>query len=168
VRYVVAIEGVAPVRVDLSESAPVVDGVVREARLTPIPGTPLFQLELGGRHRTLAAERQADGWTFVVRGHAVDVQVRLEHEVVAETPTPGQGTLRAPLPGLIIRIPAVPGQRVERGEPLVVMEAMTMENEICATGPARVARVLVVAGQRVERGTSLVEFDEVGTVPPNA
>jgi acetyl/propionyl-CoA carboxylase alpha subunit len=167
VRYVVAIEGSAPIQVDLGESAPVVDGVVREARLTPIPGTPLFQLELGGRYRTLAAERRSDGWVFVVRGHAVDVEVGLEHEVEAKHITPGQGTLRAPLPGLIVRIPAVPGQHVERGTPLVVMEAMKMENELRASGPATVVRVLVVAGQRVERGTPLVEFDATPPMPPN-
>jgi 3-methylcrotonyl-CoA carboxylase alpha subunit len=133
----------------------------REARLTPISGTPLFELALAGRSYTLAAIREDDTWVVLFRGTSVDVRVAPEREL-ATPPRLRASTLTAPLPGLILRVAVVPGQPVEVGTPLVVMEAMKMENELRATAPGTIARVLVVAGERVERGAPLVTFADSG------
>jgi biotin carboxyl carrier protein len=64
--------------------------------------------------------------------------------------------LRAPIPGLIVSLDAVEGQRVEQGRPLVVMEAMKMQSELRAPVAGRVAAVHVAPGQEVMGGTVLV------------
>jgi len=163
VKYLVQIEGLAEITVELDGSLATVGGVAREARLTAIPGTPLYQLELAGRSRTLAAEPKGDGWVLVLRGDALVVRATPEHRVAVASSAGraprGRGTLAAPLPGLIVRIAAVAGQRVEAGAPVVVMEAMKMENELRAPYAATVAQVLVAPGDRVERGAPLLVFE---------
>jgi biotin carboxyl carrier protein len=66
--------------------------------------------------------------------------------------------LRAPMPGLVLKIHVTPGQRVVKGQPLVVIEAMKMENIIKAKSDSTVAAVTVTVGRTVEKGDPLIEF----------
>ena len=66
------------------------------------------------------------------------------------------GVLRAPMPGLVVRVEVNEGQAVEVGDGLVVVEAMKMENELRAKHKGVVERVHVKAGDRVEKGAELV------------
>ncbi len=79
-KYRVELEGGDPITVEVNGSVATVDGAAREARLTPIPGTPLYQLELAGRSRTLVAEPRGDGWALVIAGDAVEVSVKVAGE----------------------------------------------------------------------------------------
>jgi biotin carboxyl carrier protein len=65
----------------------------------------------------------------------------------------------APMPGRIVRLLVAAGDRVEAGAPLVVIEAMKMENELCAAHAATIARILVEPGVTVEAGAKLVELE---------
>jgi pyruvate carboxylase subunit B len=65
-------------------------------------------------------------------------------------------TLTAPLPGKITHVAVRPGDRVEAGDTLVVIEAMKMENEFKASAPGTVAEVRVQPGQAVNPGDVLV------------
>ena len=65
----------------------------------------------------------------------------------------------APMPGRIVRLLVAPGDRVETGAPLVVIEAMKMENELRANHAGQVAEVLVRAGDAVEGGAKLIRFE---------
>jgi biotin carboxyl carrier protein len=68
-------------------------------------------------------------------------------------------TVVAPMPGRIVRVLVAPGDRVEAGTPLVVIEAMKMENELTADHAATIARILVEPGVTVEAGAKLVELE---------
>jgi len=65
----------------------------------------------------------------------------------------------ASMPGRIVRVLCEVGLRVEANAPLIVIEAMKMQNELCAKTDAHVRAVHVSVGQTVERGTLLVEFE---------
>jgi acetyl/propionyl-CoA carboxylase alpha subunit len=65
-------------------------------------------------------------------------------------------TLVAPLPGRIVHVAIKPGDRVEKGDTLLVIEAMKMENEYKATSAGTIAEVRVSAGQAVNGGDVLV------------
>ncbi len=67
--------------------------------------------------------------------------------------------LRAPLPAQVRAIQAQPGQACERGQTLLVLEAMKMEIRIQAPAAGRVARLLVEIGQQVNRDQPLVEIE---------
>jgi biotin carboxyl carrier protein len=70
----------------------------------------------------------------------------------------GPTALRAPMPGLVLRLLVEPGREVARGDGLVVLEAMKMENELKAPAGGVVGAVHVRPGEPVEKGQVLVEF----------
>jgi len=67
--------------------------------------------------------------------------------------------VRAPMPGRVVKVLVATGDDVEAGQPVVVVEAMKMENELRATAPGRVKSVEVAEGQNVESHAVLVRFD---------
>ncbi len=71
------------------------------------------------------------------------------------------GEIRAPMPGLILRVEVEPGQPIEAGQPLLVMEAMKMENEIRAPENGTVSEVLVKSQQAVEKDDVLVKMSSL-------
>jgi biotin carboxyl carrier protein len=71
----------------------------------------------------------------------------------------GVEEVRAPMPGKIARVLVVPGDQVKPRQPLVVVEAMKMENELRAGADARVKDVLVTEGTLVEAGRVLVVLE---------
>lgn len=77
----------------------------------------------------------------------------------AAGPAAGGNVLAAPMPGTVLSVDVTPGQPVRRGDPLLVLEAMKMQNIIRAPGDAVVAEVLVGAGQAVGFGEALLRFD---------
>jgi acetyl/propionyl-CoA carboxylase alpha subunit len=71
-----------------------------------------------------------------------------------------ESSLTAPMPGVVIRVLAGEGDRVEPRQPLVVLEAMKMETPLVSPYEAVVRRVHVAEGERVEGGALLVELEE--------
>ncbi len=67
-------------------------------------------------------------------------------------------TVKAPMPGLIIDLRVKAGDTVSTGDPLIILEAMKMENIIKATGDGTVASVKVKQGDSVEKNQVLIEF----------
>lgn len=66
--------------------------------------------------------------------------------------------LKAPMPGLVLDIRVGEGQEVRKGDPLVLLEAMKMENVIKAPADARVSKIKVKKGQAVEKNEVLLSF----------
>jgi biotin carboxyl carrier protein len=170
-KYVVTVAG-REVEVEVDGDRVTVGGDVRIAALRSIAGTPSRQLLLAGRPTVLTLRSAGRGqWTL---GHAGD---RWEAEVVDERTrhirslTAGAGaargpaTLRAPMPGLVVRVLVEAGQEVAAGAGIVVLEAMKMENELKAPSPGIVGAVRVGAGEPVEKGQVLVELREPTTSP---
>ena len=71
----------------------------------------------------------------------------------------GDDSVRAVMPGRVVRVLVDVGSEVTKGEGLLVIEAMKMENEIQAPRDGRVAAVHVAAGQTVEGGSDLVQIE---------
>jgi biotin carboxyl carrier protein len=70
--------------------------------------------------------------------------------------------LVAPMPGRIVRQPVSLGDRVGRGTPLLVLEAMKMEHTITAPGDGRIVQLHYAEGDQVEAGAILVDFEMQG------
>ena len=68
------------------------------------------------------------------------------------------GGLAAPMPGKVLEVSVEPGQRVEAGRVLVVLEAMKMEHRVQAPADGTVTELLVAAGDQVATGTELLAF----------
>lgn len=78
----------------------------------------------------------------------------------AGTGAAGSGTpVKAPLPGVVTQIPVTVGQPVKKGDTVVVLEAMKMENNIMAEVDGTVTGVCVAAGDSVLEGTTLLTIE---------
>jgi biotin carboxyl carrier protein len=161
VKYFVTI-GAQTVEVEVDGERVLVGGEAVDAHLAPLAGTPLYHLLLGGASWTVAAQPLEDDgrWAMGVVGERVEVAVRDEQsretEAAAAPGGAGPAVVRAPMPGLVVRVEVAAGQRVEAGAGLVVVEAMKMENELRAPRAGVVQTVHVAAGQAVEKGVALV------------
>lgn len=67
--------------------------------------------------------------------------------------------IKAPMPGLVLSVQVQEGQEVQHGEPLLVLEAMKMENLIKSPGSGRVKRIHVSNGNTVEKNQLLIELE---------
>jgi 3-methylcrotonyl-CoA carboxylase alpha subunit len=74
----------------------------------------------------------------------------------------GEGSLLAPMPGRVVALIAQPGQAVEKGAPLMVLEAMKMECTIHAPAVGRVQSFHFAAGDQVSEGVELLHFTREG------
>jgi len=149
--------------VDVDGGSVTVDGETFEAHAAAIPGTPLLHLLLGRDSWTVACQQLEGGrWAVGAAGERAEVQVQDDRskQIEALTGTGRKqavgGVVKAPMPGLVVRVEVSKGQVVEVGEGLVVVEAMKMENELRATVKGVVEQVHVKAGDRVEKGAELV------------
>jgi glutaconyl-CoA/methylmalonyl-CoA decarboxylase subunit gamma len=75
----------------------------------------------------------------------------------ARSTSEGTGSVRSPMPGLVLRIEVREGQVVNAGQTLLVMEAMKMENSVVAPHNGTVRRILATEGASVSEGDVLVE-----------
>ena len=163
-KYAVTV-GKRTIEVEVRGDTILVDGERIGAHLTAVPQTPLRHLRLNGRARTLAMLRSEDGWSVQRCGETwpvtvLDERTRQLRELTGQEARSGAGgVVKAPMPGLVLRLEVEVGQRVEAGAGVAVLEAMKMENEITAPGAGTVTAVHVQPGQAVEKGAKLVEVE---------
>jgi len=143
--------------IDVEGGSVSVDGERLDAHAVAIPGTPLLHLLLAKDSWTVACQHGAAGERL-----EVEVQDDRSRQIEALTgqgrkPAVG-GVVKAPMPGLVVRVEVEPGQAVAAGDGLVVVEAMKMENELRAAYRGIVEHVHVKAGDRVEKGAPLVSL----------
>jgi biotin carboxyl carrier protein len=99
-----------------------------------------------------------------IDGHTHEVQVKdrfdllLEKMGMSNAATSKVNDIKAPMPGLIVGISVEPGTSVSKGDTVLILEAMKMENVIKAPGDGTVKAINVEKGDRVEKGQVLVVF----------
>ena len=168
-KYVVLVDGQA-IEIEVDGERVTVAGQTHTATFGSIPGTPLRQLLLDGRPLTLSVEALGRGrWVLTPAGERWELEVldeRTRH-IRSLTSTSDQrrsaDVLKAPMPGLVVRVQVKPGDKVAAGTGLVVLEAMKMENELKAAAAGVVKAVRVSPGEAVEKGQLLVEFEGTGS-----
>jgi biotin carboxyl carrier protein len=167
-RYFVTI-GPRQLEVELGPDCLRLDGDEISADLMEMDGTEVLSLLLGTRsHRILGARRGPGEWSLYMSGrhlraHVVDERTRAIREMTGNREVArGPGTLRAPMPGLVVKVEVQEGDEVFPGQGLVIVEAMKMENELKAEAQAQVGKVLVGPGDTVEKDQILIEFQAQG------
>ena len=118
------------------------------------PGT--FVLEDGARRQTFHCARDGDEVHLFWRG--VVYRLTREREGVRAAPRAAASGLMAPMPGKVIVVRAAPGQAVRKGDELLVIEAMKMENALRAPRDGVVKSVGAKPGDMVSPGVVLVEL----------
>lgn len=166
-RYFVTVEG-RTLEVDLTDDVPRVDGEPVPGDLARPTGSPIRHLLVDGRSYALVARRHdRHTWELHLAGERLDVDVVDErtHAIRAMTArtaaVQGPRPVRAPMPGLVVRVNVEVGDRVSEGQSVVIIEAMKMENDLKSEGDGVVTRVAVSGGEPVEKGAVLVELEAV-------
>ncbi len=167
VKYIVEVNGRRH-EVTIADGKAGIDGESgTPAELSDIEGSPVRMIRIGDEVFRVVAEKRegkgryslwVDGYRFEVE--ALDERRRALRDLTAAAAGPtGPAPIVAPMPGLIVRINVGPGDTVEAGQGVVVMEAMKMENELRATAAGTVKRIGVGPGMAVEKGAVLVELE---------
>jgi biotin carboxyl carrier protein len=139
-----------------------VDGKVYEVDFESVSGQPVYSLIVDGKsHESYVAAGDHD-WQVLLRGRLYPVTVEDEREKrlrtaagggVAET---GELHLRAPMPGLVVTILVDEGQSIKKGQVLLILESMKMQNELKSPRDGVIGRVRVKAGETVEQKQTLL------------
>ena len=79
--------------------------------------------------------------------------------VTRHASTGGQGTIKSPLPGVILDVKVKEGDMVKRGQTLLILEAMKMENDIKADHDGKVTAINVSKGESILEGTDLITIE---------
>ena len=120
-------------------------------------GPHTFALEREGRSRVFHCVR--DGDVVYLSWDGRPYELRVEREGARPSQRHAAGGLEAPMPGRVIKVNVAVGDAVKRGQELLVVEAMKMENPIRAPHDGRVARLETRVGEMVGPGTLLVEIE---------
>jgi biotin carboxyl carrier protein len=110
-----------------------------------------------GRRATAHVAASSEGWIAQLNGQIYRVRPSLPVKQRGATRS-GSGSLDAQMPGQVTAVLVQDGDRISRGQTLVILEAMKMELRVNAPADGIAARVLVSPGQVVERGQQLVEL----------
>lgn len=130
-------------------------------------GAGAFHLLLNGQSfqaELLEADYHARTYTWRVNGRVFKTHISDHYERLVEQLGLGavsnqkQNTVKAPMPGLVLRVVAEPGQTVNKGDTLLILEAMKMENVIKAANDGVVEAIHVAQGAAVEKGQLLLEM----------
>jgi 3-methylcrotonyl-CoA carboxylase alpha subunit len=138
------------------------EGVAAPFAFEPVPcETSRFAITLAGAKRTMTA--LIAGRSVTVFGGPDPIRLTLADPFAAETIDPDLdiGAV-APMPGAVIALLAKPGELLDEGAPMLILEAMKMEHTLRAPARGRVTRYLCAVGDLVAEGAALAEFEAEG------
>ncbi len=141
-----------------------IDGQAYTVRIDWRPGEPVLRLSDGERTYAIQLARIPGGYHLSQGGQKVLVTVRAPRAAALAKFMPKRAqsdmskTLLCPMPGLVVAIKVDTGQEVKRGEPLVVVEAMKMENVLVCERDGRIGAIKVRVGDNLALGDVILEF----------
>lgn len=119
-----------------------------------------YSLLIDGRSFDVTIHHSLGHYHVTVNGVAFEVAIRdpkrLGHQSGAGEDLDGPASVRAPMPGKLVRLVVAEGESVKEGQGVAVVEAMKMQNELKAPKSGTVERLCVVEGQAVNAGEILL------------
>jgi biotin carboxyl carrier protein len=133
------------------------NGKVMDVDYESISGQPVYSLVIDGKSYEAYVYAGDNEWQVLLLGQQYPVRVENEREKRLRSAggsplqESGEFQLKAPMPGLVIAIPAKEDQQIEKGQVLVILESMKMQNELKSPRTGKVERVKVKVGETVEQ-----------------
>ena len=118
----------------------------------------------GYRVMVVSADYEGKSFVFLINGRDYEVSVKDRFDLLLEKlgmdQMAGSGVddIKAPMPGLVLQVNVEPGQEVQKGDQILILEAMKMENVIKSPGDGIVQAVKIKQGDAVEKGSVMVEM----------
>jgi biotin carboxyl carrier protein len=161
-RYITTVEDKQFLVEIIDEKHVSVDGKIYEVDFESVSGQPVYSLIVDGRSHEGYVAQGDDNWQVLLRGRLYPITVEDEREKrlrsaagggVAEA---GEFHLRAPMPGLAVSILVEEGQAVKKGQVLLILESMKMQNELKSPRDGTIGRIRVKAGETIEQKQTLL------------
>ncbi|MGZ9163569.1 MAG: biotin/lipoyl-containing protein [Anaerolineales bacterium] len=139
-----------------------INGKIVEVDFESVSGQPVYSLIVDGKSHESYVQQGDDNWQVLLRGRLYPVTVEDEREKrlraaagsdVAES---GEFHLKAPMPGLVVAIPVEEGQEIKKGQVILILESMKMQNELKSPRDGTMGRIRVKAGESVEQKQTLL------------
>lgn len=146
----------------LDESHLRVNGRLYTVDYHAVNDQPVYSLLLDGRSYEAYVYPSDSLWQVLLRGRSFPARVEDEREKLLRVASQGEVgersefTLKAPMPGLVISVLVAEGQAIQKGEVLLILESMKMQNELKATRAGTITRVRVQPGETVEQHQGLL------------
>lgn len=118
-----------------------------------------YRITVNGVAYDVAVEEMGEGAATSAPAPAAAPKPAAPKAAPAAAAGAGAIKINSPMPGNILSVKASAGQAVKKGDVLMILEAMKMENEICAPQDGTIASVQAAAGDSVESGDVLVTMD---------
>ena len=120
-----------------------------------------FKFTIDGKQFNAAVNELEDNFAEVtINGKTYKVELEKEEAPAAAAPA-GLMTVKSPLPGSIVKVLVKAGQAVKKGDVLLTMESMKMENNVCADADGTVKAVYVEPGKTVMQDDKLLDIETV-------
>jgi biotin carboxyl carrier protein len=139
-----------------------VNGAEREVDFRTMGNTEIYSLIIDNRSFEAVVEWRDGQYNVLMNGDRYEIKVlderaqRLAKAMGSGADPTGEVVIRSPMPGLIVAVPVETGQTVKRGQTVVILESMKMENELKAPREGLVTRVEVRKGDSVEQNKALI------------
>jgi biotin carboxyl carrier protein len=146
----------------LDEENILVDDQPYEVDFESVSNQPVYSLLINGQSYEAYVYPNEEGWQVLLHGRLYPAVViderekRLLESAGGRVVEQGEYHLKAPMPGLIVAVPVNEGQKVEKGEVLVVLESMKMQNELRAPRDGSITRIRIKNGDSVEQKQTLL------------
>jgi len=137
---------------------------VFEVDFESVSGQPVYSLLIDGKSYEAYVYAVEDEWQVLLFGKQYPVNVederekRLKNSVGGKVQESGEFQLKAPMPGMVVAIPVHEGQQIEKGQVLIVLESMKMQNELKSPHAGKVEHVRVKVGESVEQRQLLLSI----------
>ena len=128
-----------------------------EVDFESVNGQPVYSMLIDGQSYEAYVYAVEDEWQVLLLGRQYPIKVederekRLRSSVGGKVQASGEFQLKAPMPGLVVAIAVNEGQQIEKGQVLVILESMKMQNELKSPRTGKVERIKVKAGESVEQ-----------------
>ena len=161
-KYITTLDGKEYLIEVIDEHHVSVNGRAQEVDFESVSGQPVYSLIIDGKSYESYVYETEEGWQVLTRGRQYNLTIEDEREKrlraaagggVAES---GEFHLKAPMPGLVVAIPVNEGDKVEKGQVILILESMKMQNELKSPKAGTVGRIRVKQGEKVEQRQALL------------
>ena len=145
-----------------------VNGEPYDVDFQHLPEADVLSLLLNNQSLEAVVEARDDVWDVLTKGELYTVKVqderayRLAKARGVASDIAGEVQIKSPMPGLIVAVPVTEGQMVQKGDKVIILESMKMENELRAPKDGIIARINVSQGASVEKDQALVVIVDEG------
>jgi biotin carboxyl carrier protein len=140
----------------------VIDGKVYNFDFHSVSEQPVYSLLIDGRSFEAYVSTGDDLWQVMLNGQLFTAKVEDERERRLRMNNSNSITggaelqIKAPMPGLVVTVAVEEGQQVKKGDLLIILESMKMQNELIAPRDGVISRIRVKAGDNVSQRQTLV------------